>query len=83
MGIFLKIDDQNLKFSVTDMDAAAGFHSDGEEFKVLRRGNRAQSEGKLQFKVSFVLKLLLNIRYGLKNSRCTIDHNLESQLYFI
>lgn len=30
----------------------AGFHSDGEEFKVLRRGKRAESEGKLQFRVS-------------------------------
>lgn len=32
------------------MDPAPGYYSDGgEEFKMLKRGNRAVSEGRLQF----------------------------------
>jgi hypothetical protein len=36
-------------FLVVEMDSAGAYHSDGDEFKVLRRGNRAVSEGRLTF----------------------------------
>lgn len=36
------------------MEQEPAYHSDSEEFKVLRRGNRAVSEGRLQFVSDFI-----------------------------
>jgi hypothetical protein len=42
-----------------EMEEQPEYYSDGEEFKVLRRGKRAEIEGKLQFRVCYFEKLVI------------------------